>query len=190
MPELWNDLSDEVLLARYAWPRGRWIRLNMVVATDGQAAGHDGTSHTITSDHDRHLLRSVRNQADVVVLGAASVRAEGWFMPTRGDLVIVTRSPNLPDGCPDPQRARVAQLDDLASVVREYDHVLFEGGATVASTMIATGMIDELLLTFKTSVSRAVALPDWLTATAHTWSCVSDIADESHRFTIWRRGEG
>lgn len=161
----------------------------MVVSIDGEAAGQDGTSHTITNDHDRHLVRAVRNHADVVILGAASVRAEGWFMPKRGDLVVVTRSSGLPNGCPDPRRTRTAQFEDLAMVVSEYNHVLCEGGATLAHTMIAAGMIDELLLAFETRDAGALALPDWLSADGQSWLCVSDIADESHRFTIWRRGE-
>lgn len=190
MPELWNDLSDESLAARYAWPPGRWSRLNMVISTDGGSAGHDGTSHTITSDHDRQLVRAIRNHADVVVLGAASIRAEGWFMPAHGDLFVVTRSPELPEGCPDPQRTHVAQLENLAMLTSEYDHVLCEGGATLASSMIVAGLIDELLLTFETSDNATLALPDWLASAGQRWSCVSDIVDDTHRFTIWRRGEG
>jgi hypothetical protein len=190
MTESWNDLSDETLAARYAWPQGRWSRLNMVVSVGGHATGHSGTSHTITSAHDRQLLRAVRHHAQVVVVGAASVRAEGWFMPAHGDLVVVTRSPELPDGCPDPQRTRVTQLENLATLVSEYRHVLCEGGPTLAHTMIAASLIDELLLTFETSDSAPIALPDWISATGQSWSCVSDIVDDTHRFTIWRRGEG
>jgi riboflavin biosynthesis pyrimidine reductase len=190
MPEHWENLSDDTRAARYAWPRGRWTRLNMIVSIDGHPVGHDGTSHTITNDHDRFLVRAVRNEADAIVLGAASIRAEGWFMPARGDLVVVTRSTRLPVGCPEPTRTRVVDRGDLEAAVSTYQHVLCEGGQTVAHAMITNDQIDQLLLTFVTTSLEPLNLPNWLAVEGRAWSCISDISDGTHRFTIWRRGEG
>ena len=97
-----------------------WLRLNLVATVDGNAAGPDGTSESITSRTDRRILGVIRELADVVLIGAASVRAEGYQVPKRAHLAIVTRSGELGGHRladvdrvvvlgPESARARVAQ---------------------------------------------------------------------------------
>jgi riboflavin biosynthesis pyrimidine reductase len=79
----------------YRPPREDWLRLNLVGSVSGGATGSDGTSETLTNPADRLLLGVIRMLADVVLVGAASVRAEGYFVPRRAALAVVTSSGDL-----------------------------------------------------------------------------------------------
>ncbi|MBB5936080.1 pyrimidine reductase family protein [Streptomyces zagrosensis] len=54
-----------------------WLRANMVSSLDG-AAYHDGRSQPLSSDADMRIFGVLRGLADVVVVGAQTVRQEGY----------------------------------------------------------------------------------------------------------------
>lgn len=83
------------LAERYRPPSPEWLRLNLIASVSGSAVGSDGTSETLTNPADRKLLGVIRSLADVVLVGAASVRAEGYFVPKRAALAVVTTSGDL-----------------------------------------------------------------------------------------------
>ena len=70
-------LRDTDLAALYAYPPGPWLRANMVSSADG-AAHLDGMTRGLSSDADRHLFALLRTLADVIVVGAGTVRAERY----------------------------------------------------------------------------------------------------------------
>lgn len=57
--------------------REPWLRANMVSSLDG-AAQHDGRSHPISSATDMRIFGTLRALADVIVVGAQTVRQEGY----------------------------------------------------------------------------------------------------------------
>lgn len=72
------------LAEAYAYPEPRsagvrepWLRANMVSTLDG-AAQHDGKSQGISSAADMRIFGVLRALADVVVVGAETVRQEGY----------------------------------------------------------------------------------------------------------------
>lgn len=67
------------LAAAYAYPdtAGPWLRANMVCALDG-AAHHGGRSQPLSSAADMRIFGVLRGLADVVVVGAETVRQEGY----------------------------------------------------------------------------------------------------------------
>ncbi|GHF25332.1 hypothetical protein GCM10010218_02500 [Streptomyces mashuensis] len=71
------------LAALYAYPEeagsgGRaWLRCNMVSSLDG-AAHHEGRSQPLSSDADMRIFGTLRGLADAVVVGAETVRQEGY----------------------------------------------------------------------------------------------------------------
>ncbi|MEQ1735721.1 MAG: dihydrofolate reductase family protein [Rhodoglobus sp.] len=71
------------------------LRLNMVADVSGSAVGTDGTSESLTSRSDRKILGVIRELSDVVLVGAASVRAEGYQLPRRSRLAILTATGDL-----------------------------------------------------------------------------------------------
>lgn len=80
-----GPLSDDDLLALYAWPaQGRWLRANMVMTLDGLARGQDDRSDAISSASDKVVFRLLRHTADAVVVGAGTVTTENYGpMPVR-----------------------------------------------------------------------------------------------------------
>jgi riboflavin biosynthesis pyrimidine reductase len=70
--------ADQVLAA-YPWPTDRrWVRAMMVTTLDGAAAGPDGLSGSISSGDDKAVFDAVRRLADVVLVGAGTIRAERY----------------------------------------------------------------------------------------------------------------
>lgn len=79
----------------YAVPESTWLRLNLIASVNGYAAGDDGTSESLTNRVDRRILGTIRRLADTVLVGAQSVRAEGYFVPKTATLAILTGSGDL-----------------------------------------------------------------------------------------------
>ncbi len=70
--------GDADLAEAYAYPStGPWLRANMVASADG-AATRSGLTEGLGGPADRRLLSILRALADVVIVGAATVRAEGY----------------------------------------------------------------------------------------------------------------
>ena len=93
------------LSERYRRDEDAYVRLNMIASLTGAAAGTDGTSDTLTSRLDREILTTIRAAADVVLVGAQSVRAEGYIVPRSARLAIVSASGDLGGHRLDPARA-------------------------------------------------------------------------------------
>jgi riboflavin biosynthesis pyrimidine reductase len=75
-----HDLAGGVpeLAEIYAWPPIWWIRAMMVQTIDGAFFGPDGKSRSISSDRDREVLVEARRLADVVLVGAQTIRVERY----------------------------------------------------------------------------------------------------------------
>lgn len=91
------DLSDDELAAVYAPRAEPWLRVNFVSTVDGAAQGDDGLSKSINNAADKRVFDALRRQADCLVVGAGTLRAEGYDVP-RLPLVVVSRSGEVPDG--------------------------------------------------------------------------------------------
>jgi riboflavin biosynthesis pyrimidine reductase len=71
------------LAGLYAYPEesphadGRWLRANMITSADG-AATADGRSGGLSGEADRMVFGLLRALADVVLVGAGTVRAEAY----------------------------------------------------------------------------------------------------------------
>ena len=78
----------------YAWPQGWWVRALMLHTLDGAYFGPDGGSKSLSNPRDRDVLREVRRLADVVLVGAATIRAER-YKPMLTNTVVAIVSPSL-----------------------------------------------------------------------------------------------
>ena len=78
------DVDDEQLLSWYAMPERPegWVRFNFVASADG-AATVQGRSGGLGNAADFRVLHLLRRLADVLLVGAGTIRAEGYG----GDLV-------------------------------------------------------------------------------------------------------
>jgi 5-amino-6-(5-phosphoribosylamino)uracil reductase len=80
-----TDLADDALRSVYAWPDAanarvadaRWVRANFVATVDG-AATRRGTSADLGGPGDLRVLETLRELADVVLVGARTITREGY----------------------------------------------------------------------------------------------------------------
>ncbi|MFT3872973.1 MAG: dihydrofolate reductase family protein [Nocardioides sp.] len=73
-----TDTSDPIRGA-YPWPEGRpWLRMTMLRGLDGGVTGADNRSGSVSSEADRDLMAEIRRLADVVLIGAATMRIERY----------------------------------------------------------------------------------------------------------------
>ncbi|KRC89935.1 deaminase [Terrabacter sp. Root85] len=96
-----SDLDAAGLFGAYAAPQDRWVRCNMVTSLDGAATGADGRSGSINNDADHVVFEVLRALSHVVVVGAGTIRAEGYPPLSVDDpLVELRRHQGLPDALP------------------------------------------------------------------------------------------
>ncbi|MCA1783470.1 MAG: dihydrofolate reductase family protein [Intrasporangiaceae bacterium] len=123
------------------------MRANFITTVDGRVSGEDGTSSSINDPADKRVFDVLRFLADAVVVGAGTVRGEGYprlEAPPGGtapDLVVVSNSGEMPtsvldspthdDGIPrgDAFLATHAQAEEQPGVERL---VCGEGSVDVA----------------------------------------------------------
>ncbi|NEW71754.1 pyrimidine reductase family protein [Streptomyces rhizosphaericus] len=91
-------------------PSGAYLRANMVSSLDG-AAHHDGRSKPLSSDADMRIFGVLRGLADAVVVGAETVRREG-YRPARAREAFAERRAALGQS-PAPAIAVVSASLDL-----------------------------------------------------------------------------
>lgn len=70
-------IEDDSILMTYEFPDESWLRMNFISSIDG-AATRDGRSGGLGDDADRRVFELLRRQADVILVGAGTVRAEGY----------------------------------------------------------------------------------------------------------------
>jgi riboflavin biosynthesis pyrimidine reductase len=189
----------------YRWNVGLHVRLNMVVDVAGASVDRDGRSDGLSSTEDRRLLSLIRFGADVVIVGAQTIRAEGWHLPRSAVLVVLSRSGELPwETCPD--ATKVIVMSDALNgedVVRRlvalgYSKLLVEGGSSVARWFAADNLLDDVCLTVRGSscspsqADLSTAIVGLLTCSPDQYHLVSAIPEPiSHSvFTVWRRALG
>jgi riboflavin-specific deaminase-like protein len=104
------ELSDAELAEVYAYPEPLdrpYVRMNFVASADG-AATAGGQTKDLSTDGDRRVFRLLRELAEVILVGAGTVRAEnyrGARKPSRvtGEpppIAVVTATAQLDPGAP------------------------------------------------------------------------------------------
>ncbi|MBX9393729.1 pyrimidine reductase family protein [Streptomyces sp. TRM72054] len=123
------------LAEAYAYPEPEpgepvaWLRANMVSTLDG-AAQHDGKSQPISNATDMRIFGTLRGLADVVLVGAETVRREG-YRPARARAEFAARRETAGQD-PAPAIAVVSAGLDL-----DFSMPLFT--SPVVPTLILTG---------------------------------------------------
>jgi len=109
------DADDPRLAAFYAYPDGLsrcWVRANMIASLDGGATD-DGKAGGLAGPGDRALFARMRQEADVVLVGASTVRIENY---SGAQMSVAQRQ--------DRQRRGQAELPPIAVVTHsaEFEH--------------------------------------------------------------------
>ena len=151
-------------------PAGRpWLGVCMVSSIDGSTVV-EGNSRSLSSPTDQEVLLTLRDLADVLIVGAATVRIEGYGPPRkRGQRVgVVSRRGDvdastplftsgagfliLPEDAPpttvESVRAGTGEVDFAGALAQlDANFVQAEGGALLNGSLSAADVIDELNLT-------------------------------------------
>lgn len=109
--------------------RTPWLRANMVSSLDG-AAHHEGRSQPLSSDADMRIFGVLRGLADAIVVGAQTVRQEG-YRPAKAREAFAARRAALGQP-PAPAIAVVSASLDL-----DFSLPLFT--APLTPTLVVTG---------------------------------------------------
>lgn len=140
--------EDTDLPGLYAAPDQPWLRVNMVSTVDGAATGDDGTSRSINNGVDKMVFDLLRELADALVVGAGTIRIEGYAVG-RKPLVVVSRSGSVPPNQWEAESGKVlmatvstAPYLDQAREILGKDHVLVLGSHRVDLARLK----DELVL--------------------------------------------
>ncbi|MGH9135294.1 MAG: dihydrofolate reductase family protein [Ilumatobacteraceae bacterium] len=160
-----------------------WIGLCMVASLDGSTVV-DGRSRALSNAHDTEVVLTLRDIADIIIVGAGTARAEGYGPPRKpGQRVgVVSNSGRidptsslfasgagfliLPESAPDPPvdsiRAGNSSVD-LPLAVRmlgETDPAIgfvhAEGGPQLNAALASNDIIDELNLTLSPQIVGGV----------------------------------
>ncbi|CAN5563412.1 pyrimidine reductase family protein [soil metagenome] len=155
-----------------------WIGLCMIASLDGSTVvggPAEGSSRELSDPCDQQLLLTLRSLADVILVGANTVRREGYGPPKTPGLkvAVVSRTAKfdfdlplwtsgrvvllLPEDAADVPvpsiRAGRGDLDLAAAVAQlDADFVQAEGGASVNGLLTAADLIDELNLSLSPQI--------------------------------------
>jgi riboflavin biosynthesis pyrimidine reductase len=158
-------------------PAGPHVAAVMVSSLDGRAAVA-GSSRPLGGPMDVQLLLALRRRSAALLVGPATVRAEGYG-PLPCPAVLVSRTFDLPweaglfrapgqrvlvytevEADPPPVTAavEVVPLVELGAVLadlhaRGLESVLCEGGPRLNRALLAAGLLDELFLTLSPVVT-------------------------------------
>jgi diaminohydroxyphosphoribosylaminopyrimidine deaminase/5-amino-6-(5-phosphoribosylamino)uracil reductase len=140
-----------------------WVTVKWASSLDGRAAAADGTSQWITGAAARQHVHEQRAAHDAILVGTGTVLADDPTLTARGDAGELLADQPLPvvfGDRPVPDDAAVRRhprglvtlpghdLTASLSALRGHGvHSVFvEGGPTVASALIAAGLVDEYLV--------------------------------------------
>ena len=129
--------------------RGRpFITLKLAVSLDGSVALASGESKWITGARARAHAHLERARADMIIVGRGTLRDDNPRLDVRlrgledrsPAMVVMSAAGGVPDG--------VRHLGNPAALaaVTDADLVLAEGGAGLAASLIASDLVDRLLL--------------------------------------------
>ena len=167
-------VRDAYDVPRPAPPGRPWLSLCMVASLDGTTVV-DGRSRALSSPADQGVLLTMRSLVDAVIVGAGTVRDEGYGVPRHAQLkvVVVSRSGAgmdfdaplwqsgrawlaLPADSPEvpvPTLRAGTGTVDLAAVLTQASDRLgagvmqAEGGPSLNGALLAADLVDELNLT-------------------------------------------
>ena len=172
--------ADPTILERLAAARPTdesrpWLAVSMVSALDGGTA-ISGKSGGLGNDTDREVLKTMRSLADIVLVGAGTVRAEKYRVPSRKELRLVVVSGRLgldwdnplwhsgqvtvlttAQAPPAPKGVQLLRAGtdrvDLAVAVHELHEqlsaqmIICEGGPSLNGQLLELDLVDEVVLT-------------------------------------------
>ena len=194
-----TEVTPQEFVTRQRTGNGPWVEICMITTLDGSTS-HDGRSAPLGGPADQAMLRAWRSACGVVMVGAGTVRAEGYGIPSRQDLrvAVVTKSCNVDAGLPlfesgrgflvtttdaphspvETLRCGTGEIDFREAVAglaaRTSNGIIHvEGGPTLNAALLDLDLVDAINLTF----SHRLAGP-------HSGDAIAAVTRTPHRFRI------
>ena len=149
-----------------------YVTLKLGVTLDGRIADSSGQSQWITGPEARKKVQELRRQADAILVGAGTVRADNPSLlprPAKGRapwrVIAGDDIPAKSNVLADEAAERTIVLEgslkkglrDLAK--RDVMHVLCEGGGELAGSLIRAGLVDEFAIFMAPSLLGGTGFP-------------------------------
>lgn len=125
-----------------------FVTLKLAMSLDGCIAMADGSSQWITGDRARAHAHLERARSDAILVGAGTARIDRPGLDVRLD-GLVDRSPQpVVLGTDKDKPDHWLQLEEPAAIagLADINWLLVEGGAKTATSFLAAGLVDRLLL--------------------------------------------
>ncbi|WP_307810661.1 pyrimidine reductase family protein [Tomitella cavernea] len=149
-----GPLSSGRLAALYAYPesRGPWMRVNFITSVDG-AVAVDGRSGGLGGPGDRRVFGLLRSLADVIVVGAGTVRAENY-----GGARIPAEDRRRRVAAGRPEIPRIAVVSASARI--DPSHRVFHDTAVAPLLLVSADAEAARVRTLAGTGAEIVTLPD------------------------------
>ena len=139
-----------------------WVIMCMIASVDG-AITVDGTAAGLGSATDKQLFLHLHTEADAVLVGASTVRAERYRpLPANQKLVIFSRTGDLgsvTDTLVSAKNTVIINGDvGIALPQLDVNVCVLEGGPNLNGQMLAANLVDEVSLTIAPRLLSSPAL--------------------------------
>jgi diaminohydroxyphosphoribosylaminopyrimidine deaminase/5-amino-6-(5-phosphoribosylamino)uracil reductase len=152
-----------------------FLTLKLGITLDGRIADQSGASKWITGAEARERVQQMRRQADAILVGAGTVRADNpSLLPRPADgrapwrVIIGKNIPADSKVCTDEAASRTLLREgDLKTILQnlaaEHDvmHVLCEGGGKLAAALAEAGLVDRYAFFIAPRILGADGLPSF-----------------------------
>ncbi len=143
------------------------------MSLDGSAVGPDGTTGTLTTGADRAVLGAIRAESDLVLVGAATLRAEPDLIPRTARLAVLSRSGDLGSATLRPDDVVLDRLPERRG------RIVCEGGPSVVAQLLEADLVDEICLTTVPRVVGGDPLPPFGGASASGFALRRLLVDDA-----------
>lgn len=152
------DLAISELASFYNLDRR--VSATFVMRCNGEYRDDRGSSRGISSATDRAHLIHLRSQADAVITGGCTARAEAYQPTSRFDTYVFSRTP-VADGL---HRLTFESLQSLREIFSDlkikHAHILVEAGPKLLNILLVEGLIDTIFASVVHSIEDCTCSPD------------------------------
>ena len=173
--ELTDDAACRASLAGYLTRMrlGRpFVTLKLALTADGFVARPDGSSRWITGEAARAHVHRERARSDAILVGGGTLRADGPRLDVRLP-GLEERSPRrlaLTHGAA-PEGWEALAEPEAIQALGDAQYLMIEGGAQVAQTFLAAGLVDRMTL-YRAPVKFGKGIPAFPDGVPENWSSV------------------
>lgn len=166
------------------YPELHGVRLNMIVAANGDFVDESGSSRGISNELDRKLIGHLRRHSDVIVTGGNTARKEQYRVPSHCSLAVISNTFELAQTnyirIPEPSLA----IENLKA--QGFERILLETGPTLSKYFLKRDEVDEFCLTVAGAEPKIAAHTMASFESNLTLHSATEL--DGTLFTVWRRG--